>query len=64
VAEELKRRKWDEAELVKRRKGDPEKVKMALRLRRESIMTLKWIARRLHMGSWTHVSNCVATTIK
>jgi REP element-mobilizing transposase RayT len=64
VAEELKRRKWDEAELVKRRKGDPEKVKMALRLRRESIMTLKWIAQRLHMGSWTHVSNCVATTIK
>jgi hypothetical protein len=48
VAEELKRRKWEEADLVKRRKGDPEKVKMALRLRRESIMTLKWIAQRLH----------------
>jgi hypothetical protein len=24
------------------------------------LMTLKWIARRLHMGSWTHVSNCLA----
>jgi uncharacterized protein YoaH (UPF0181 family) len=64
VAEELRRRKWEEANLVKRRKGDPEKVKMALRLRRESIMTLKWIAQRLHIGSWTHVSNCLATTTK
>jgi len=33
------------------------KVKMALRLRRESIMTLKWIAQRLHMESWTHVNH-------
>ena len=64
VAEELKHRKWEEANLVKRRKGDPEKVKMALRLRRENIMTLKWIAQRLHMGSWTHVLNCLATTMK
>lgn len=61
VAEELKQRKWTEADLAKRRKGDPDKVKMASRLRRESIMTLKWIAQRLHMGSWTHVSNCLAT---
>ena len=49
---------------MKRRKGDREKVKMALRLRRESIMTLKWIAQRLQMGSWTHVSNCLAMTMK
>jgi len=35
---------------------------MALRLRRENIMTLKWMAQRLHMGSWTQVSNCLATT--
>jgi len=60
VVEELKRRKWKEADLKKRRKGDPGKVKLAMRLRRESIMTLKWIAHRLHMGSWTHVSNCLA----
>ena len=64
VTAELKRRKWEETDLVNRRKGDPEKVKMALRLRRESIMTLKWIAQRLHMGSWTHVSNCLAMTMK
>jgi len=39
-------------------------VRMALHLRRESIMTLKWIAQRLRTGSWTHVSNCLATTMK
>jgi hypothetical protein len=64
VVEELKRRRWQEANLTRRRKGDPEKVKIALRLRRESIMTLKWIAQRLQMGSWTNVSNCLAMTMK
>ena len=60
VGEELKRRRWTETSLAGRRKSDPEKVKIALRLRRESIMTLKWIAQRLQMGSWTNVSNCLA----
>ena len=60
VAEELRRRRWRETDLKRRLKGDAEKVRIAARLRRESIMTLKWIARRLHMGSWTHVSNCLA----
>jgi len=33
--------------------GDPfkEKVKMAIRLRKETVMTVAWIAARLHMGS-------------
>jgi len=61
VAEELKKRRWTESHLEERRKGDREKVKIALRLRRESIMTLKWIARRLQMGSWTNVANCLAS---
>jgi hypothetical protein len=29
----------------------------ARRLRQETTMSLKWIAQRLHMGSWTYVSN-------
>ena len=29
----------------------------ARRLRQETTMSLKWIALRLHMGSWTYVSN-------
>jgi hypothetical protein len=57
VAEELRRRGWREAELTLRRKADPERVEMAWRLRRETTITLKWIAKRLRMGVWTHVSD-------
>jgi hypothetical protein len=60
VVQELKLRRWTEVDLDSRRKGDPEKIEFAARLRRDTLMTLKWIARRLHMGSWTHVSNCLA----
>ena len=60
VTEELKRRGWKERELPERRKGDKQKVKMARRLRTETTMTLKWIAQRLSMGSWTNVSNLLA----
>jgi putative transposase len=59
VRAELRQRGWTEADLERRRKGDPEKVAIAWRLRQESTMTLKWIARRLRMGAWTHVSNCL-----
>jgi hypothetical protein len=38
-------------------KGDEGKVKAARRLRQETPVSLKRIAQRLHMGSWTHVSN-------
>jgi REP-associated tyrosine transposase len=57
---ELERRGWTAAELQTRRKGDKHKVAMAGRLRRETTMTLKWIAERLAMGSWTNVSNLLA----
>jgi hypothetical protein len=55
--EEMKRLGWKEEELLRRRKGDEGKVKAARRLRRETPVSLKWIAQRLHMGSWTYVSN-------
>jgi REP element-mobilizing transposase RayT len=64
VAEELKKRQWTHHTLRSRRKGDSEKVKIASRLRRETIMTLKWIARQLEMGGWTNVSNCLARNAK
>jgi hypothetical protein len=57
VREELRRGGWREEELPRMRKGDKVKVLLAHRLRRETTMSLKWIARRLHMGSWTYVSN-------
>jgi hypothetical protein len=57
VAAELRRRNLTEDDLMGRRKGDPEKVKIGMRLRQESTMSLKWIAQRLKMRAWTHVSN-------
>jgi hypothetical protein len=40
-----------------RRKGDKVKEASARRLRQETTTSLKWIARRLHTGRWTFVSN-------
>jgi hypothetical protein len=57
VARELKKLRWGEAELSQRRKGDPAKLRMALRLRRETTMTLSWIAQRLQMGARIHLSH-------
>jgi putative transposase len=59
LQEQLLRRGWTEAELTRRRKGDAEKVEIACQLRARTTMTLKWIAQRLKMGAWTHVSNCL-----
>jgi hypothetical protein len=36
---------------------------MAARLRRETTMSLKWIAERLAMRSWTNVSKQVAAVL-
>ena len=51
IAEELKRWRWQEAELKTRPKGDPVKVDLAARLRAETTMTVGWIAERLAMGT-------------
>jgi hypothetical protein len=48
---------WRETELAVRRKSDPHKIALARALRSQTTMSLKWIARHLEMGSWTHVSN-------
>jgi hypothetical protein len=57
VQEELKRIGWGRVDLASRAKGAHEKVALAARLRQETTMTLQWIATRLKMGTWTHVSN-------
>jgi hypothetical protein len=59
VVDELAKPRWTEADLEKRRKTDALKVKMAARLRAETVMTLDWIARRLHMGCRHTVANCL-----
>jgi REP element-mobilizing transposase RayT len=58
VASELRKRHWTEQDLRQRRKTDTAKVKVALRLRRETVMTLDWIAERLHMGCRDTLANC------
>ena len=57
---ELASRRWEEHNLAARRKGDPEKIQIARRLRRETTVSLKWIASRLHMGTWNYVANLLS----
>jgi len=40
-----------EADLAARRKGDPEKMTIAARLRKETTLPVKAIAARVHLGS-------------
>lgn len=62
VDEELRLTLWTEAELARRRKGDPTKIAIAIRLRAETTVTLQWIAARLHMGTKTHLSHLLYWT--
>jgi len=57
IAEELKRGRWQEADLNTRPKGDPVKVSLAARLRAETTMTVGWIAERLAMGTRGYLNN-------
>ena len=52
IAEELRRLGWSQADLDRRRKNDPAKLALAARLRQETILSLKWVAARLQMGTW------------
>jgi hypothetical protein len=54
--EEINALGWTAQDLPGRRKSDPQKVRIAARLRRETTMTLEWIADRLCMGAATHVA--------
>ena len=51
IAEELKRGRWQEADLKTRPKGDSVQVALAARLRAEKTMTVGWIAECLAMGT-------------
>lgn len=59
LGQELSALGWKEKELAARRKADPEKLRLAQRLRGETTVSLKWIAQRLKMGSWTYLANCL-----
>jgi hypothetical protein len=57
TAEEPKRAKWKEKDLEARPKSDPVKPALALRLRRETTLTIRKIAGRLHVGTWKSLNN-------
>ena len=63
VGEELRKRGWNEADLKQRRKTNAKKVQIAARLRRETVQTLDWIARRLEMGCRHTLANCLKAAI-
>ena len=51
----MHRRGWTEATLKQRAKGDRDKLRIAVRLRQETLVTAAWIAERLRMGSVANV---------
>jgi putative transposase len=57
ITQELKRRSWKEADLKEHPKTHADKLAIALRLRGETTLTIREIARRLHMGSWKSLNN-------
>jgi hypothetical protein len=59
LAEELERRGWSIQKLEYLRKADPEKLKIAERLRAETTVTFKWITQHLSMGVPGYVSDCL-----
>ena len=52
----MQSRIWTVQHLQARPKGDGQKIAIASRLRRETTMTLEWIAERLPMGTGTHLA--------
>ena len=57
IGEELKGLKWSERDLRQRPKSDAAKLNLAARLRRETTLTIRQIAERLHLGSWKSLNN-------
>jgi hypothetical protein len=57
MRQEMGRLGWDEAALRQMGTGDERKVRVAAQLRKDTTMSLKWIAQHLEMGSWAYVSN-------
>ena len=51
IGQELRRLGWNQADLVLRLKGDPAKMALAGRLRKETTLPMTWIAQRLSMGT-------------
>ena len=51
IAQEMARLGWEEPDLACGLKNDPRKLAIAVRLRKETTLPIKWIAARLQMGT-------------
>jgi REP element-mobilizing transposase RayT len=51
LSEELSRRGWTESDLAARRRSDPDKLAIAVRLRNKTTLPVKWIAARVQIGT-------------
>jgi REP element-mobilizing transposase RayT len=51
ISQELSRLGWAEADLAARLKNDPGRLAIAARVRRETTLSIKWIAARLQLGT-------------
>lgn len=59
IREELSRLGWQESDLASHRKRDPRKLQIAVRLRKETTLSVKRIAARLALGSPASASLCL-----
>ena len=57
IAAELKKSRWTERDLKEALKSDPVKMALAMKLRKETTLTIREIAKRLEMGSWKSLNN-------
>lgn len=64
IGEELQRLNWKESDLELRRKRDPDKLAIAVRLRNETTLSVKQIAARLHLGTPGSASACLLTVMR
>jgi hypothetical protein len=64
IGEELRRLGWQEADLASRRKRDPDKLEIAVRLRMETTLSVKGIAARLHLGTPASASLCLLAAMR
>ncbi len=51
IGEELARRGWQEGDLAARHGSDPGKLAIAARIRKETMLPVKWIAARVQIGT-------------
>jgi REP element-mobilizing transposase RayT len=64
IGDELRRLGWQERDLEERRKRDPSKLALAVRLRKETTLSVKEIAARLHLGTPGSASVCLLAAMK